>query len=313
MILLILKTILYLVLLLLGSEQVVRGSIKWTKCLGVSSFFMGFLLVALGTSIPEMVTAFISAHQSKWELVLGNLIGSNLFNTLIVLGTCALFGSISVSKQEMKMDIPVLLFCSLSLTATLWNFHFSRWEALFFICLYFTYILFLFFSRKEKGKEISISTHTTSPPQRQHFKTALQILLGFACLHLGGQGFIENCLIWIKTLHWNELKVGIFMVALGTSLPELAVSLWALWKKEKSLALGNILGSNLLNIWLILGLSRFFLPKKMLLPSIVLHRDAFFLLGITLLLVLFLFLSQARLRRWHGFLFLLLYGLYAMI
>ena len=144
---------------------------------------------------------------------------------------------------------------------------------------------------------------------------AFQVILGFICLHFGGQGFIDSCFHWVQQLSWDSVKVGVIIVALGTSLPELVVSLWSLWKKEDILALGNILGSNLLNIWLILGLSRFFLPQgnPALVPSPVLYRDSLFLLGITVLLVLFLFLSRPHLlRKWQGLVFLALYGFYAL-
>ena len=259
MTLLIVKTIFFLALLLVGSEQVVTSSLRWAKYLGLSSFLVGFLLVALGTSIPEMVTAFISASQSHWALVSGNLIGSNLFNSLIVLGSCALFSPLSFSKKEIKIDLPVLLFCTFSLAVALWDFHFQKEEALVFIGLYFAYILFLFFSRKEKKKKKVAS-------EKFSLKMLLQMIFGFVCLHLGGQGFIESCLRWVQLLPWDSVQVGVIIVALGTSLPELMVSLGALWKKQKTLALGNVLGSNLLNLWLILGLSRFFLPQKALVP-----------------------------------------------
>ena len=326
MILFALKTVFYLVILLFGSKQIVEGSLKWTKLLGISSFVVGFLLVALGTSIPEMVTAFISAYQSNWLLVSGNLIGSNLFNTLIVLGACTLFQPISLTKQELKRDLPVLLFCTFSFTAAFWNLRFSYGEALTFIGFYFTYIFVLLFKFKEiKGKNKEnyptvptspspvLSSPSLSSPSSlwyQHLKIAFQILLGFICLHFGGKGFIEGCLQGIKLLQWDAVKVGLILVALGTSLPELLVSLWSLWKKQKGLALGNILGSNLLNIWFILGLSRFFLSEKALIPPSVLHRDVFFLLGITFLVGLFLFF-RSRLYKWQGGLLILLYGIYA--
>ena len=304
--------------MLFGAQQVVRGSLKWASRLGISPFLVGLLLVAFGTSVPEMATAFMSAYRSDWPLVSGNLIGSNLFNILIVLGISTLFSPISISKKELKRNFPVLLFCTLSLIVALWDFHFDFQEAFAFVGLYCAYILFLLFLQKKELKEKNSSSDSSDSSDSSGYSyggMAFQVILGFICLHFGGQGFIDSCFHWVQQLSWDSVKVGVIIVALGTSLPELVVSLWSLWKKEDILALGNILGSNLLNIWLILGLSRFFLPQgnPALVPSPVLYRDSLFLLGITVLLVLFLFLSRPHLlRKWQGLVFLALYGFYAL-
>lgn len=245
-----------LMLILVGANYLVDGSSSIAKKFGLSEFVIGLTIVGIGTSAPEMVVSFMASIQGKADMAIGNIVGSNIINTLLILGVTALISPLLITKDNIKKDIPLnigvtALLLILGMKNTIFgigNDELSRWDGAIFLLIFIWYLWTSFRSKPseevEEGEEIKVFSNLVS---------ALFIIGGLAGLIFGGRLFVDSAVNLAKSFGVSEKFIAITIMALGTSLPELATCIVAAVKGRGQLALGNILGSNISNIILILG------------------------------------------------------------
>jgi cation:H+ antiporter len=245
-----------LALVVIGADILVDGASGVARRVGLSEFVIGLTIVGMGTSAPEMVVSLLGALEGKGDVAVGNVVGSNIFNTLLILGLTAVLLPIGITSGNRKRDIPMnllvtVLFIFLGLEATLFGFGtdgLSRVDGLILIGLFIVYMIYSFLGGKDQATE-------EASAQKPVWLNLVMILGGLAALTFGGNLFVNNATFIASELGVSEKFIAITILAGGTSLPELATCVAAAAKKKGQLALGNILGSNIFNILLILGLS----------------------------------------------------------
>ena len=245
-----------LVLILMGANWLVDGSTSIARKTGMSEFVIGLTIVGIGTSTPEMVVSFISAFQGKSEMALGNVIGSNIFNILMILGVTTLISPITMSKENRLKDIPMNILVTGALLL-LWLLHsvlgigeneISRFEGALMLAAFAAYLWMMFRSGSDSNEEPAEDTKTYST-----WMSILMIVIGLGCLVGGGKLFVNSATYIAQALNLSEKFIAITIMAAGTSLPELATCIVAARKGRNQMALGNVLGSNIANILMIVG------------------------------------------------------------
>lgn len=252
-----------LILILVGAEFLVEGSSSIAKKFGVSEFVIGLTIVGIGTSTPEMVVSFLSAFEGKASMAIGNVIGSNIFNTALILGVTAMISPLIITRNNMKRDIPLniiatILLIALGMNHTLFKVGtdtLTRIDGIIFLLLFSLYIFFSFKNDTEDSDE----EHTEEKPRTIALSSAM-IISGLAGLIWGGNLFVNSATELAKIFGVSDKFIAITIMAGGTSLPELATCVVAALKGRGQMALGNILGSNISNILLILGGSSLISP-----------------------------------------------------
>lgn len=251
--------LLSIVLLLVGLGLVVYGSVilvdgasSVARKIGISEFVIGIIIVGFGTSCPELVVSVTGAIDGNSAVSLGNVTGSNIFNILMILGLTAIFSPIAITKDNKTKDIPILLcitifFCLIALKGTI-----NRLDAVLFLAIFAIYLLYNFKAGKAEAAAIEEEV------VEKNYGTFLSILMivgGLAGLIFGGKLFVNNAVTLAHALGASDKFIAVTILAVGTSLPELMTCVVAAAKKKGQLALGNIVGSNVFNILLILGIS----------------------------------------------------------
>lgn len=245
-----------LALVVAGSNFLVDGASSVARKVGVSEFVIGLTIVGFGTSTPELVVSITGALSGSSAIALGNVVGSNIFNVLLILGLTALISPVAVTRANKTVDIPImlgatLLFCLIVLTGKL-----NRIDAAMMLLVFAAYIWYNFKTGKvEAEPESSEKTYGT-------FISILMVAGGLAGLIFGGKLFVNNAVDIAHRIGASEKFIAITILAVGTSLPELMTSIVAIAKKKSQLALGNIVGSNVFNILLILGVSGMIYPLQ---------------------------------------------------
>lgn len=273
MILQILLLVAGLLLILLGANWLVDGSTSIARKTGMSEFVIGLTIVGIGTSTPEMVVSFLSAFQGKPEMALGNVIGSNIFNILMILGVTTLISPITMSKENRVKDIPMNIIVTGALLL-IWVLHsvlgiganeISRFEGALMLAAFAAYLWMMFRSGSNSSEETSeeeTKTYST-------WMSLLMIVAGLACLIGGGKLFVNSATYIAQALNLSEKFIAITIMAAGTSLPELATCIVAARKGRNQMALGNVLGSNIANILMIVGGAAVISPLSLHAISIV--------------------------------------------
>lgn len=245
-----------LVLILMGANWLVDGASSIAKKTGMSEFIIGLTIVGIGTSTPEMVVSFISALQGKPDMAVGNVVGSNILNTFLILGTTALICPLAISRESLKRDLPLnilvtALLILLGLKYTIFGFGsntLTRLDGALLLTLFAAYMWLLLRSKNTQPAEEESDTKVLST-----WKSVLFIVLGLGCLVFGGRLFVNSATTIAEHYHMSQKFIALTIMAGGTSLPELATSVVAAIKGRGQMALGNVLGSNIFNILLILG------------------------------------------------------------
>lgn len=298
-------------LIVLGADWLVEGASSIARKAGVSEFVIGLTIVGFGTSCPELVVSLTGAFEGNADVAVGNVIGSNIFNVLFILGLTALLSPVSMSPENRKADIPLTLcvtalFLAFGLNRTLFGIgdgdFLHRWEGALFLLLFAGYIVHSFQNGKSSASEVPAG------PSRPVWLAVAFVLAGLAGLVFGGNLFVDKATVLARNLGVSDKFIAVTVLAGGTSLPELATSLVAAFKGRDQLALGNILGSNVFNILLILGASALITPLSL---ASVTYTDAAVLLSGMLLLLLWAYTGRReQIDRWEGLLMLLLFGAY---
>lgn len=248
-----------------GADYLVAGAVSIARKFKVSDFVIGAAIVGVGTSMPELVVSFIGAIQGNADVAIGNVVGSNIFNILGILGITAIFFTIAVNKDNMKFEMPLCIGVSILLTILVFNFFngnvptISRVDGL---VLLLCFALFMWYSFYRGRKQNTSGPEQTVPQEEKTplWLAVVKVLGGLAVLITSCDFFVDNAVLIAKSFGVNDAFISLTLIACGTSLPELAASVAAALKKNTQLALGNIIGSNIFNITLILGLSSQVMP-----------------------------------------------------
>ena len=256
--------IISLVGIVLGADFLVAGAVSIARKFKVSDFVIGAAIVGVGTSMPELVVSFIGALKGNADVAIGNVVGSNIFNVLGILGVTALFFPIAINKENMKFEIPLCIGVSIILMLFAFNFFngttacIGRLDGLILLVMFAIFMCYSFYRDKKSAsaEEISSTTKDNTPL----WLAIMKVLGGLAILITSCDFFVDNAVAVAKSFGVSDAIISLTLIACGTSLPELAASIAAAVKKNTQLALGNIVGSNIFNITLILGLSSQVMP-----------------------------------------------------
>lgn len=290
--------ILGLIFLTLGSEVLIRGAKGLGQRLGLSATAIGVLIVGYGTSLPELSSSYMAVFQGKTELAVGNVLGSNSFNILFILGISALVTPLVVTHELLKKTLPIMVGVSL---LTVFGLHFGFHVKLVGSCLLLSFFAFTLYSfiQNDNASDEQVGGEVLEGPLKNIFLLGLGI-----ALLVGGTGLFIQGATWLaRVLGVSEAVIGLSIVAIGTSLPEVFTSVLAALKKERSLVLGNIVGSNIFNLSAVLGGSLLFSAP---LDFRSFHLDLLVMVGAALLCVPF-FYSGRRVGRFEGGLLLSFY------
>lgn len=294
-------------LLIKGADLFVEGSASVAKTLKIPPLVIGLTLVSIGTSAPELSVSLVSSLQGLNDMSFGNIVGSNIFNTFVVIGVSAIITPLLLSKNMKRYDIPILI--GIYLLLTLFSFVISPnilnlWESIIIFSLTIIYIVFLILrSKKESNNDAD------TIKERKWYVNLIFIVLGLAGIIFGGDFVVETSSILAKKMGMSEMLVGLTIVAVGTSLPELTTSIVAARKGQNDIAIGNAIGSCIFNIILILGICSIIEPM-------IIAPSSLFDLIIMLISVLVLFsfsFKSNKVVRWQGIIMALIYVGYIVI
>lgn len=262
-----------LVLILLGANYLTDGSSALAKKMGVSDLVIGLTVVALGTSAPELVISIMSAVGGSSELAVGNVVGSNIFNILVIIGVTAMVRPIHIERSIMTREIPFVILSSVAvmvmangpwLEGSTAAPIITRADGLILLLFFAIYMRYVFSQATAPCGDPStadpVEEQAAAKPLMPGWRAAVYIVGGLAALIIGGEAFVDGATEIAKSLGVSEAVIGLTIVALGTSLPELATSVTAALKGSTGIALGNVIGSNIFNVFLVLGASASITP-----------------------------------------------------
>ena len=301
------------VLLIKGAHYLVEGASTLARRMGVSDLVIGMTIVALGTSLPELIVSVFAVLRGATGIAIGNVVGSNIANILLVLAASALFGPVIVSRGTVRKEIPFCLLAAV-LVAIMPNDVFfdgaasdvlSRSDGLVllgFLVLFLTYIMSVARSGNELPVEVPVSQDGVLRP-------LLKAAAGIAGLALGGKWVVGGAVAVARLFRVSEDVIGLTVVAIGTSLPELATSAVAVYRKNSDIAVGNVVGSNIFNIFLVLAITGVIRPLPF---SPANNVDVLVMIGVTVMLLVSLLLSKEKytLHRRDGVMYLAAYAVY---
>jgi len=301
-------------LLAFGANRLIKGATIVARHYHVSPLVIGLTLVAIGTSLPEVVIGTQAAFYGNPEIALGNAVGSNIANLGLVLGLTVLLMPIQVHESLLSREFPLLFVIMLIALFLMSNGLLSRVDGLILLLVMLVTLWWLFKASKKTKAVTQLLVAKSTIPKKTHFSRAwLWIFLGLVFLPLGADLAIEHSIALARHFGLSELVIGLTIVALGTSLPELATTLVGAQKKQYDLVIGTILGSNMFNLLIVLALPALVHPIKV--NHAMLFRDIPVMYGITFLLFGLLYFGAVRgqLKRLHGVILLAAYSAYLMI
>ncbi|NES22415.1 MAG: calcium/sodium antiporter [Symploca sp. SIO3E6] len=298
-----------LVLLVAGAEALVRGASKFAALLGISPLVIGLTVVAYGTSSPELAVALRSTLAGHTDIAVGNVVGSNICNILLILGISATIAPLRVSSQLIQLDVPLMIGVSVLMFFFGFDGTIGNSDGVILFIGGVLYTLFLIYqSYKENNPEVQdeyIKEYGTSIRMSwsQGLTNLLLLLVGFALLLFGSRLLVINATKIAQAMGINQLVIGLTIIALGTSLPELATSVIASLRGEQDIAVGNVVGSNIFNILAVLGLSAAIAPGGITISTAALRLDIPVMVAVAIA-CLPIFFTGNSVSRWEGLLFL---------
>lgn len=313
--------ILGLVFLIAGAEALVRGASRLATTLGIPSLVIGLTVVAYGTSTPELAVSILSSYQNQADIAIGNIVGSNIFNILFILGLSALIAPLVVSRQLIRLDVPLMIGVSLLTLGLGGDGKISHWDGILLFSGALIYTFFLIYQGRKESKEISQqpdgpeigekpSVQRTVSSKRWLINIGL-IVVGLILLVLGSRWLITGATEVARYFGISELVIGLTIIAVGTSLPEVATSVIASLRGERDIAVGNVVGSNMFNILFVLGLSGIVAPEGVQVSDAVLRFDMPVMIAAAIA-CLPVFFTGNLIARWEGGLFLGYYVAYML-
>jgi len=299
------------VLLVFGGDVLVRGASGLAVAARISPVVIGLTVVAMGTSAPEVAVSVQSAWIGKADLAVGNVVGSNIFNVLFILGLSALIVPLVVSSQLVRVDVPLMIAASLLVYGLGYDGSLSRLDGVLLFSLLLTYVIWTVRQSRRKteaelAEQFEQEIETRPRPMLQLVGL---IVLGLVLLALGANWLVEGAVIIARLMGMSELMIGLTIVAVGTSLPEVAASLAASLKGERDIAVGNVVGSNLFNLLGVLGVTAIVAPAGVAVSSQALQLDIPVMIAVAVA-TLPIFFTGHLIARWEGALFFFYYLVY---
>lgn len=310
MILQIVLLVIGLLLLVKGADWLVEGASTVARKKRVSDLAIGLTIVAFGTSAPELVVNVVASVQNHQDIVFGNIIGSNNFNLFAILGIAGLITPLAVQSSTVYKEIPISLFAALLLFVLVNGFLFggdilSRMDGMILLVFFVLFLLYVYKQLKRDPEKTEVKTVELS-----NAKVWGLIIIGLAGLVIGGRLVVTSAVDMATAMGVSEKLIGLTIVAAGTSLPELATTVVAALKKNNDIAVGNIIGSNIFNIFFILGVSAVVRPIPF---DVIFNNDLYLLFGGTILLFLTMFtFGKKQLDRWEAGILLAIYVAYTI-
>ncbi len=299
------------ILLIKGADLLVTGASALAKKIGVSDLVIGLTVVSFGTSTPELLVNIFASIQGNADIAIGNVLGSNIFNVLLILGVSSLIYPLTVSKGTVWKEIPFSLLAAVLLGALANDVLFDQAPSSIFgridglVSLAFFGIFMYYVACMPKDEA---SDQKSEVINMSLLKSLVLVVLGLAGLVFGGKLVVDGAVAIASRFGLSQSLIGLTIVAAGTSLPELATSAVAAYRKNSDIAVGNIVGSNIFNIFFILGVSALIKPLPV---SASINIDILVLIGTSLILFFFMFMGKRRvIDRWQGAIFLFLYAIY---
>ncbi len=307
------KFVLGLGLLTVGAEALVRGASRLAAAMGVSPLIVGLTVVAFGTSSPELAVSVIAALEGEGDIAVGNVVGSNIFNVLFILGLSAVVAPLTVALQIIRLDVPLMILVSLLMLGFSWDRLIAPWEGGILFCGILAYLAFLIYTaRREREQAQEFEREFGKPKAFGIWSWIWNLALvgaGLAMLVVGSRWLVEGAVAIARSLGVSELVIGLTIVAAGTSLPELATSVVASLRGERDISVGNIVGSNIFNILAVLGASAWVSPDGLKVSDAALHFDIPVMIACAFACWP-VFYKGFNISRWEGIVFVLYYAAY---
>ena len=308
-----------LVFLVGGAEVLVKGASRVATLLGISPLVIGLTVVALGTSSPELAVSIKASLSGQSDIGVGNIVGSNICNFLLILGIAASVTPLFVVQQLVRLDVPILIGVSILLYIMGLDGTLTRLEGLSLLIIGIIYTAFLIYKSRKEGAVVVEEydaefgdTDSVKHPGKHvtgWVKNISFIIAGLALLTIGSQWLVDGAVAFARIMGLSELVIGLTVVAIGTSLPEVATSVMASLRGERDIAVGNVVGSSLYNILLVLGLTTAITPGGIGVALSAMHFDIPVMIAVTFA-ALPIFFTGHIIQRWEGILFLAYYACY---
>ena len=313
----ILKLIAGLVLLVAGAEVLVKGASRIATAIGISPLVIGLTVVAFGTSSPELAVSVMASLNGTADIALGNVVGSNIFNVLLILGISSIIVPLVVAQQLIRLDVPIMIGASLLTLLFSWDGVIRPWEGVVLLLAGISYTVFIIRqSRKESSKAViaEYKDEYGEAPETAKSKTGLSILFviaGLAMLVLGSRWLVDGAVAIAHSLGVSDLVIGLTIIAAGTSLPEVATSVIASIRGERDIAVGNVVGSNIFNLVFILSIAAIINTGGIQVAESALRFDLPVMAAVAVA-CLPIFFTGKKLDRWEGIVFLGYYVAYTL-
>ncbi len=299
--------------LVAGAESLVRGASKIAMSLGISPLVVGLTIVAMGTSSPEVAVSVGAVLNGSTDIAVGNVVGSNIFNVLFILGLSAVITPLVVHSQIIRQEVPIMIGASVILAVMVMDGSLSRGESALLLALLVAYMVFLV--RQSRAETVEIREEYDGAVRRNgawdgHWAVqALLIVVGLGLLVLGSEWLVDAAVAFARALGVSDLIIGLTIIAAGTSMPEVATSIMAAVRGERDIAVGNVIGSNTFNILGCLGLSGIMSANGLGMSSAVLNFDLWVMLAVAFA-CLPAFMLRNEIGRRRGLMFLAFYAAY---
>lgn len=297
------------ILLIKGADYFVEGSASVARRFRIPTLIIGMTIVAMGTSAPELAVSTAASLKGNNSIAISNVVGSNIFNLMVVCGACALFQPLAVKPATLKKELPIsILVSGLLLILGYSGMVIGRLDGILLTLLFLVFLLWMISSARKARDDASNELEKKQEKELSLWKCILFILGGIGAVILGGDLVVDAASAIAESFGLSPTFIGLTIVAFGTSLPELVTSLAAARKGDADMALGNVIGSNIFNILLILGVAAVVSPMGVLAENLM---DTVLLLGMSILVWIFAWIRQS-INRIEGVVMLLLYGTYVL-
>lgn len=290
-----------LVILVWSADKLVFGSAALARNVGISPLVIGMTILAMGSSAPEMMVSATAAWDGKTDTAVGNVLGSNIANIALILGITAIIKPLSISSAVVRRELPLMIAVTVLAGILLWDNHLGFYEGVLLFVLFAAFLFaMLQISRKEqKAGDAFVDEQESEVPEGvSNPKAVMWVVIGLILLPLAASMLVDNAVVIAKYFGMSDLVIGLTIIAIGTSLPELAASLAGVLKGEDDMAVGNIIGSNVFNILAVMGLPGIINPS--MLSEFAMGRDFWVMLGVSLLLVAMCLGKSRSINRLEG-------------
>ncbi len=305
-----------LFLLIGGGEWLVRGASRLASALGIPPVVIGLSVVAFGTSAPELAVSILSAYRGQSDIAVGNVVGSNIVNILLILGLSAVVAPLTVSLRIIKVEVPMMVGTALLFVLLGMDGQLCRWDGALLVTISAIYLIWMGRTARQEPEleaELEEVEELAKPPvgAKDYVKIVLLIIFGLGGLVLGSEWLIQGAVSLARAMGVSELLIGLTIIAVGTSLPELATSVIASLRGERDISVGNVVGSNIFNILAVLGLSSLVAPDGIQVARSVLFFDAPVMIAVSIACFP-VFFNGFRIMRWEGAVFVFYYIAYTV-